>query len=172
MKVVLLVLLSLLALGCLAQECSQDTDCQETEFCNRDYSCGAEVGACMTIPEICMEIYQPVCGCDGLTHGNPCSAYSVGVSIDTDGECEYFVALDDGDSSFFTDLLETGSAETGSVETGSAETDDSDEVDTHEKRSHESHKSRHSHHHSRHEDSGVSMMTISLVVVFVAALLF
>lgn len=35
----------------------------------------------------CIEIYQPVCGCDGVTYSNKCYASSGGVSSWVDGEC-------------------------------------------------------------------------------------
>jgi hypothetical protein len=45
-------------------------------------------GTCAKKPEACIEIYKPVCGCDGKTHGNACLAASAGVSVQHDGECE------------------------------------------------------------------------------------
>jgi hypothetical protein len=45
-------------------------------------------GMCVDRPEACTEEFDPVCGCDGQTHGNACSAQSAGVNIDHVGECE------------------------------------------------------------------------------------
>ena len=39
----------------------------------------------------CIEIYQPVCGCDGVTYSNKCYASSGGVSSWVDGECANWV---------------------------------------------------------------------------------
>ncbi|UCS94719.1 Kazal-type serine protease inhibitor family protein [Echinicola marina] len=36
----------------------------------------------------CIEIYQPVCGCDGKTYSNDCVAKSNGVKSWTEGACE------------------------------------------------------------------------------------
>ncbi len=41
-----------------------------------------EQGAC-----VCAEIYQPVCGVDGRTYENPCSAGCASMSVDYRGEC-------------------------------------------------------------------------------------
>ena len=38
---------------------------------------------------VCIEIYDPVCGCDDVTYSNACHATVGGVSTWTDGECPY-----------------------------------------------------------------------------------
>ena len=36
---------------------------------------------------LCVEIYEPVCGCNGITYDNECYAEKSGVSNWAEGEC-------------------------------------------------------------------------------------
>jgi hypothetical protein len=44
-------------------------------------------GVCEAIPDVCAEIFDPVCGCDGVTYANECEAARAGESVDFEGEC-------------------------------------------------------------------------------------
>ncbi|MGH1345856.1 MAG: hypothetical protein ACRBN8_30105 [Nannocystales bacterium] len=69
-------------------DCLASSDCGEGEFCEFESECGeGPVGACVATPEVCAEIYAPVCGCDAVTYGNACEAASAGVSVQTQGAC-------------------------------------------------------------------------------------
>lgn len=45
-------------------------------------------GTCTAEPQLCPEIVQPVCGCDGKTYPNACHAGAAGVAVQRDGACE------------------------------------------------------------------------------------
>jgi hypothetical protein len=64
--------------------------CGEGEYCR--YEPGTchiadGQGVCREQRRMCTMDYNPVCGCDGKTYGNACTAAASGVSINYKGEC-------------------------------------------------------------------------------------
>ncbi|MFH1510885.1 MAG: hypothetical protein ABIF10_04275 [Candidatus Woesearchaeota archaeon] len=68
------------------QECNQNVDCSQTEFCEFD-GCEAETGVCVVRPIVGNTNWDPVCGCDGKTYSNDGVRMAIGVSKRHNGEC-------------------------------------------------------------------------------------
>ena len=66
--------------------------CDAGSYCHweQEELCGAadHLGTCVAIPQVCIEVFAPVCACDGNTYDNSCFAAAAGVSVVHDGECD------------------------------------------------------------------------------------
>ncbi len=64
--------------------------CGNNEFCQFPTGACSQtggIGRCVRKGKLCPQIYQPVCGCNGMTYANDCFRESSGVSKRHDGRC-------------------------------------------------------------------------------------
>ena len=70
-----------------SEDCTSAADCPALHGCVRPVGSCAGQGTCELIPEACIEIYDPVCGCDDVTYSNSCFATMAGAGVSYFGEC-------------------------------------------------------------------------------------
>jgi hypothetical protein len=77
--------------GTTGKSCGQDNNdsqCTPDEYCAKAIGDCEGTGTCMSRPEICLDIFDPVCGCDGNTYSNDCYAARAGVNVAHQGSCD------------------------------------------------------------------------------------
>lgn len=72
---------------CPAVACTDNIDCPEAQYCEKARGDCAGTGTCETIPEMCLDVWAPVCGCDDNTYDNSCYAAAASVNVVSLGEC-------------------------------------------------------------------------------------
>lgn len=68
--------------------CYTNSNCASGKFCEFPVGNCEGPGTCVSVPEACIETYEPVCGCDGDTYSNNCHRMMSSVSKNHAGECE------------------------------------------------------------------------------------
>ena len=65
--------------------------CAKTQYCSAmaaNHCPGPRTfGVCANKPQLCSDLFAPVCGCDGETYSNQCFAAAVGVAVEHTGAC-------------------------------------------------------------------------------------
>jgi hypothetical protein len=61
--------------------------CDAGLWCQSAPGACAAMGRCAKAPDICNQMFQPVCGCDGKTYGNDCERQAHKVSKAHEGAC-------------------------------------------------------------------------------------
>lgn len=67
--------------------CTSNIFCGYGEFCSKPEGSCDITGRCMVKPDACAFVYDPVCGCDGVTYGNSCEAAANGANVAVQGMC-------------------------------------------------------------------------------------
>lgn len=93
--------------GACQATCQGNADCMAWEYCNSSHNgCGGS-GICQLRPDLCTEIYDPVCGCNELTIDNACFAAKMGVTAFSTGACGP-CPFDPSTDCLFSDGTESG----------------------------------------------------------------
>ena len=73
--------------ACAPLACTSNSDCAAGSFCQKPTGACAGTGTCAPEPQLCPDIFNPVCGCDGKTYSNACAASAAGASVGSTGAC-------------------------------------------------------------------------------------
>jgi hypothetical protein len=77
--------------------CSGTMSCPPGQYCATEFGDCYGMGTCQPKPTICLALWDPVCGCDGVTYSNACYAAAAGVNVAYPGVCGSSVCYDNWD---------------------------------------------------------------------------
>jgi hypothetical protein len=83
--------------GCPPPPCTDNNECAVNEYCEKTVGDCDGTGECLPMPVTCIDIWDPVCGCDALTYGNACEAEAVGVNVASVDACPQSACNDNND---------------------------------------------------------------------------
>ncbi len=69
--------------------CQANSDCNADEYCGRELGTCDGSGFCRAVPDNCaeMQLYDPVCGCDGNSYSSICMAHQDAINVVAIGPC-------------------------------------------------------------------------------------
>jgi len=74
---------------CIPHGCRTNDECPSDQYCAKASGDCEGTGQCANRPEACPDLWDPVCGCNGVTYSNSCYAAAAGVNVDYKGYCQY-----------------------------------------------------------------------------------
>ena len=78
------ILTAILCLTILFISCEKNNNCVNTPSSQSEICIDSTL---INDSLMCIEIYAPVCGCDGITYSNSCYASKSGITLYVSGEC-------------------------------------------------------------------------------------
>jgi hypothetical protein len=76
-----------ISLGVRGQTCRTNDECGPLEYCQKAVGDCNGVGVCAERPGACPAIFDPVCGCDGITYSSACVAAAAGMNVAHEAPC-------------------------------------------------------------------------------------